>query len=49
MGRKDVGPVNCVMRVKEPGTLIVKEKGLALVFLELQQNAPNRDNNAHAP
>ena len=28
MGRKAVGPVCCVMHVKEPRTLIVKEKGL---------------------
>ena len=34
MGRKAVGPVCCVMHVKEPRTLIVKEKGLALVFLD---------------
>ena len=27
MGRKAVGPVRCVMHVKEPRTLIVKEKG----------------------
>ena len=27
MGRKAVGPVCCVMHVKEPRTLIVKEKG----------------------
>ena len=27
MGRKAVGPVCCVMQVKEPRTLIVKEKG----------------------
>ena len=27
MGRKTVGPVCCVMHVKEPRTLIVKEKG----------------------
>ena len=33
MGREDVGPVCCVMHVKEPRTLIVKEKGLAPVFL----------------
>ena len=32
MGRKAVGPVCCVMHVKEPRTLIVKEKGLAPVF-----------------
>ena len=36
MGRKAVGPVCCVMHVKEPRTLIVKEKGLAPVFLEWQ-------------
>ena len=40
MGRKAVGLVCCVMYVKEPRTLIVKEKGLAPVFLESQQNAP---------
>ena len=42
MGRKAVGPVCCVMHVKEPRTLIVKEKGLVFVpvFLEWQQNAP---------
>ena len=34
MGRKAVGTVCCVMHVKEPGTLIVKEKGLAPVFLD---------------
>ena len=28
MGRKAVGPVCCVMHVKESRTLIVKEKGL---------------------
>ena len=33
-GRKAVGPVCCVMHVKEPRTLIVKEKGLAPVFLD---------------
>ena len=27
MGRKAVGPVCCAMHVKEPRTLIVKEKG----------------------
>ena len=27
MGRKAVGPVCCVMHIKEPRTLIVKEKG----------------------
>ena len=40
MGRKAVGPVCCVMHVKEPRTLIMKEKGLAPVFLERQPNAP---------
>ena len=40
IGCKAVGPVCCVMHVKEPGTLIVKEKGLAPVFLEWQQNVP---------
>ena len=34
MGRKAVGPVRCVMHVKEPMTLTVKEKGLAQVFLD---------------
>ena len=34
MGRKAVGPVCCVMHVKEPRTLIVKAKGLAPVFLD---------------
>ena len=34
MGRKDVGPMCCVMHVKEPRTLIVKEKGLAPLFLD---------------
>ena len=33
MGRK-TGPVCCVMHVKEPRTLIVKEKGLDPVFLD---------------
>ena len=40
MGCKAVGPVCCVMHVKEHRTLIVKEKGLAPVFLEWQLNAP---------
>ena len=40
MGRKAVGPVCCVMHVKEPRTLIVKEKGLALVFLDLHLEHP---------
>ena len=34
MGCKAVGPVCCVMHVKEPRTLIVKEKWLAPVFLD---------------
>ena len=34
LGRKALGPVCCVMHVKEPRTLIVIEKGLALVFLD---------------
>ena len=37
MGRKAAGPVCCVMRVKEPRTLIVKEKGLAPMFLDWLQ------------
>ena len=37
VGRKDVGPVCGVMHVKEPRTLIVKEKGLAPVFLDWLQ------------
>ena len=32
MGRKAVGSVCCVMHVKEPRTLILKEKGLARCF-----------------
>ena len=32
MGRKAAGPVCCVMHVKEPRTLIVKEKGLPRCF-----------------
>ena len=40
MGRKAVGPVCCVMHVKEPRTLIVKEKGLAPVFLDLHLEHP---------
>ena len=40
MGRKAVGPVCCVMHVKEPRTLIVKEKGLAPVFLDLRLEHP---------
>ena len=34
MGRKAIGPVCCVMHENEPRTLIVKEKGLAPVFLD---------------
>ena len=34
MGCKAVGPVCCVMHVKEPRTLIVKEKRLAPVILD---------------
>ena len=40
MGRKAVGAVCCVMHVKEPRTLIVKEKGLALVFLDSRLEHP---------
>ena len=40
MGRKAVGPVCCVMHVKEPRTLIVKEKGLAPVFLDSRVEHP---------
>ena len=40
MGRKAVGPVCCVMHIKEPRTLIVKEKGLAPVFLDLRLEHP---------
>ena len=40
MGRKAVGPVCCVMHVKEPRTLIVKEKGLAPVCLDLHLEHP---------
>ena len=40
MGRKAVGPVCCVMHVKEPRTLIVKGKGLAPVFLDSQLEHP---------
>ena len=40
MGRKAVSPVCCVMHVKEPMTLIVKEKGLAPVFLDLRLQHP---------
>ena len=40
MGCKAVGPVCCVMHVKEPRTLIVKEKGLAPVFLDSRLEHP---------
>ena len=40
MGRKAVGPVCCVTHVKEPRTLIVKEKGLAPVFLDSRLEHP---------
>ena len=40
MGRKAVGPVCCVMHVKEPRTLIVKEKGLAPAFLDSRLEHP---------
>ena len=41
MGRKAVGPVCCVMHVKEPRTLIVKEKGLIdPVFLDPRLEHP---------
>ena len=40
MGRKAIGSVCCVMHVKEPRTLIVKEKGLAPVFLVLRLEHP---------
>ena len=40
MGRKAVGLVCCVMHVKEPRTLIVKEKGLAPVFLDSRLEHP---------
>ena len=36
-----VGPVCCVMHVKEPRTLIVKEKGLAPVFLDSRLEHPS--------
>ena len=40
MGRKAVGPMCCVMHVKEPRTLIVKEKGFAPVFLDSRLEHP---------
>ena len=43
MGRKAVSPVCCVMHIKEPRTLFVKEKGgLAPVFLDLRLEHPAR-------
>ena len=40
MGHKAVSPVCCAMHVKEPRTLIVKEKGLAPVFLDSRLEHP---------
>ena len=40
MGCKAVGPVCCVMHVKEPRPLIVKEKGLAPVFMDSRLEHP---------
>ena len=40
--RKAVGPVCCVMHEKEPRTLIVKEEGLAPVFLDSRLEHPAR-------
>ena len=40
MGRKAVGPMCCVMHVEEPRTPIVKEKGLAPVFLDSRLEHP---------
>ena len=40
MGRKAVGPVCCVMHVKESRTLVVKKKGLAPVFLNSRLEHP---------
>ena len=42
MGRKAIGPVCCVMHVKEPRTLIVKEKGLAPSVSGFAPWAPSR-------
>ena len=42
MGRKAVGPVCCVMHVKQPRTLIVKEKGAFPVFLDSRLEHPSR-------
>ena len=38
--RKAIGPVCCVMHVKEPRALIVKDKGLAPVFLDSRLEHP---------
>ena len=40
MGRKAVGPVCCVMYVKEPRSLIAKQKWLAPVFLDSRLEHP---------
>ena len=40
MGRKAVGPVCCVRHINEPRTLIVKEKGLAPMFLDSRFEHP---------
>ena len=40
MGHKAVGAVCCVMHVKGPRTLIVKEKGLTPVFLDSRLEHP---------
>ena len=40
MGREAVGSACCVMHVKEPRTLVVKEKGLAPVFLDSRLEHP---------
>ena len=40
IGRKAVGPVCCVMHVKEPRALVLKEKGLAPVFLDSRLEHP---------
>ena len=40
MGCKAEDPVCCVMHVKEPRTLIVKEKGLAAGFLDSRLEHP---------
>ena len=40
VGRKAVGLLCCVMHVKEPRTLIMKEKGLAPLFLDSRLEHP---------